>query len=398
MSQFSDTPLGFLKPTSQNHNQNLVGYYTVNGVSFLNKIQALKACAPGEFPQWHFMENCNPLFDWTKEPVGSLSDWYRKRAEQIRNKYDRVLLFLSGGIDSISVLRTFVDNNIPLDGVVTYGSFSVPDYENYRKNQEVTQVAIPYIRELEKKRGIKLNHYLLDDVPFYSFYDNKDWIHEVTQRTFTPEVALWSQHHRDPYILKNCEAGSTVLLRGTDKPRISVDNGQWKISYLDLMASLHNPWIRTHDNLYYDFFYWTPDMPEVTCKQAHTIRNYFNENPIDDDTFNILFSRQGVKFDHELYYQYIDPIIYKDFVSDVPGQEKSYFSLGKSSGQNLYIKEDAFMAYATEQQRKNWLDGINYIANQVDLTYYNGTPNEENLVQHFLSTGIKGFWSKDFVF
>jgi hypothetical protein len=139
-------------------------------------------------------------------------------------------------------------------------------------------------------------------------------------------------------------------------------------------------------------------MPEVTCKQAHTIRNYFNENPIDDDTFNILFSRQGVKFDHELYYQYIDPIIYKDFVSDVPGQEKSYFSLGKSSGQNLYIKEDAFMAYATEQQRKNWLDGINYIANQVDLTYYNGTPNEENLVQHFLSTGIKGFWSKDFVF
>jgi hypothetical protein len=383
---------------NQTHNQNLIGYYSVNGIAFDSKINAMKACAPGEFPTWHFMENCNPLFDWTKEPVGSLTDWYRKRAEQIRNKYDRVLLLFSGGIDSVAVLRTFVDNNIPLDGIISYGSFSIPDYENYSRNQEVVRVAIPYVQELAKKRGIKLDHYLLDDVPLYSFYDNESWAHNTSQRAFSPEVALWGQQYRDRYILNHCEAGNTVLLRGTDKPRVAVDNGQWKINYLDLMASLYNPWVKTHDNLYYDFFFWTPDMPEVTCKQAHTIRNYLQENPIDQETFTNIFTRQSTKFNHEIYYQYIDPIIYKDYISDVPGQQKSYFSVGKSSGQNLYIKEDAFMTYATAQQKQNWLNGINHIANQVDLMYYNGAPTEDNLVQHFLTSGIRCFWSKDFNF
>jgi hypothetical protein len=262
----------------------------------------------------------------------------------------------------------------------------------------VVRVAIPYVQELAKKRDIKLNHYLLDDVPLYSFYDNENWAHEATQRYFSPEVALWSQHHRDRYILNHCEAGNTVLLRGTEKPRVLIDNDQWKISYLDLAASLHNPWARTHDNLYYDFFFWTPDMPELTCKQAHVIRNYFLENLIDDETFTKLFLRQSKKFNHELYYQYIDPIIYKDYINDVPGQEKSYFSVGKNYGQNLHIKEDAFMTYATEQQKQNWKNGVAYIANQIDVGYYNNAVNESNLVQNFLTSGVKGIWSKDFNF
>ena len=56
--------------------------------------------------------------DWTKEPIKSLKQLFKERAEQIRDLYDYLIIYFSGGSDSITVLNSFLDNNIPVDEVV----------------------------------------------------------------------------------------------------------------------------------------------------------------------------------------------------------------------------------------------------------------------------------------
>jgi hypothetical protein len=171
---------------------------------FNDKISALAACSKGQWPEWHFMEDTYG-FNWTQEPIGDLTDWYRARALQLRSKYDRILLLFSGGIDSITVLRTFVDNNIPLEGLVSYGSFGLHDYEKYIHNQEIARVAIPYVQELQRAKNIKLDHYLLDERPYYNFYDNNTWTDDYQHNCYSPETGIWTQLYKDPWILNHCE-------------------------------------------------------------------------------------------------------------------------------------------------------------------------------------------------
>lgn len=56
--------------------------------------------------------------DWTKEPTKSLKQLYKERAQQLRDNYDYLILYFSGGSDSITVLNSFLNNDIPLDEVV----------------------------------------------------------------------------------------------------------------------------------------------------------------------------------------------------------------------------------------------------------------------------------------
>jgi len=57
--------------------------------------------------------------DWTKEPKESFKELCRQRAEQIRDTYDYVIVYFSGGSDSTTVMNAFLDNGIKIDEVVT---------------------------------------------------------------------------------------------------------------------------------------------------------------------------------------------------------------------------------------------------------------------------------------
>ena len=63
--------------------------------------------------------------DWTTEPEPGvpLSEYYRRRAQQIRDKYDYVVLLYSGGPDSNNILHAFVHNGIKIDEIVNINSY-----------------------------------------------------------------------------------------------------------------------------------------------------------------------------------------------------------------------------------------------------------------------------------
>ena len=89
------------------------GYYRVGQQIFLKKIPALiEGTKTNIHPEWVFHDQTFGLVNWEEEPKETLDDLYQQRAQQIRDRYDYVVLFYSGGSDSHNILNAFVKNNI----------------------------------------------------------------------------------------------------------------------------------------------------------------------------------------------------------------------------------------------------------------------------------------------
>jgi hypothetical protein len=384
------------KNISPNLNYDPTGYYTYKGVYYKDKLSAMVACGDsGDYPEFHFFEVPDKSFDWQKEPPGTLKDWYKNRALQLRENYDRVLLMFSGGIDSLVMLHSFIDNDIPIDGIFSYGAYDLPQWEKYKRNMELYQVAIPYMNFLRKSGKLKCEYYLLDDTKYNSFFDQDHWLEESYNNFYSPEALFHGQYYKEGWIQDHCEKGSTVVLRGVDKPRVIYDQGKWKLMFLDTASfSLVNPWRKSHDNLYYDFFYWSVDMPSLVSKQAHTIKNYFQDWDTEDPQFQTLFSKEGNVYNQKKYLEYVEPIIYNGYVVEKPGQPRGYFSIGKTPDQNFWHKDDVFLATGTARQKSSWFNGLKQVSEIIPSRFYGSpTPN----VFTFINRGVGGIFAEEII-
>ena len=97
-------------------NKDRYGFYTVGDHKTYSKLEAIELSGKFKKPvEWKFNQVEFENFNWTVEPPGSLEFWYKQRAQEIRNKYDYIVIWYSGGADSHNVLMSFVRNNIFVD-------------------------------------------------------------------------------------------------------------------------------------------------------------------------------------------------------------------------------------------------------------------------------------------
>lgn len=99
-------------------------HYQIGKQKFSTKLFALYAREKLQDKQitWHFpnWENSLSKIDTTKEPEESLQDLYLRRAIQLRNEYDYLILHYTGGDDSHQILETFMLNNIFIDEIAVH--------------------------------------------------------------------------------------------------------------------------------------------------------------------------------------------------------------------------------------------------------------------------------------
>jgi len=94
------------------------GHWEVGNREFKNKFQALIfATETNQEVDYIYFDQIWKDFDRSLLGKISLKELYRQRARQIRDSYDYLILYFSGGADSYNVLRSFIDNNIKLDEV-----------------------------------------------------------------------------------------------------------------------------------------------------------------------------------------------------------------------------------------------------------------------------------------
>lgn len=364
-----------------------LGFYEVDGKKYANKISAMLECPDDKWVHWNFNDEKFSRHDWKIEPKKTLRELYKIRAIQLREKYDKLILFYSGGIDSTTMLRTFVDNNIKIDAVVTYGCFGLQSNKKLLRNLEVYQSAIPYIKELQKNTKHKIDYILLDDWEQFFNFDDESWVFHGGSSTLRPEIYAFNFYHTNPKLQEIMSKGTTAILRGIDKPTVQYQDGEWFLVFLDKHTGLETSGLSDEVNKWYniEYFYWTADLPELMCKQAHIIKKYFcNKSSLIPK----LFDPTNEDYSSNEYNNYIDPLIYSDYTSQEIGQQRNYFSLGKSSQNSITYKDTEFFRFGDKKQIAIWHAGIDFCMSNVPkkFLHYKDKTN-------FIKKGFVGCYS-----
>ena len=145
------------------------GTYYCNKKPFYSKLEAImESNKNGGQIHWDFYDDIFAKYDWTTPSDLSLDELYKQRALQLREQYDHLVLFYSGGVDSGYILKTFLDNNIKIDEIYIYGSFEL-EKKKYKQlgastnpgyyTREVEYIAKPLIKKLLAKQNVKISEY-----------------------------------------------------------------------------------------------------------------------------------------------------------------------------------------------------------------------------------------------
>jgi len=269
-------------------NPDRLGYYRVGWKKFYNKTLALlESKQTGYDVDWIFNNDVYGKINWTVPVNETLEQLYLRRALQLRNDYDYLVLYFSGGADSTNILKVFVDNNIFLDEIVmqypepTVKTFNEQDRSNKNIYSEIKYQAIPTINNLKinPKTHIRYQDFAK---PLLELLDKDDWFDQIPMGTNISPSGIGRQISQvvEPHILELCSKGKNIAqILGVDKPLVYSDGVNY-FAYFSDVSAMHSPPVdftqsEVFNNLYHtEFFYWTPDLPEIVVKQAQLIKAY----------------------------------------------------------------------------------------------------------------------------
>lgn len=247
-------------------------FWRVGDEVFRNKIDALTYSVNTKQEIRFFLyDNVFDTYDWTQEPSETWEEILKQRAQQIRDSYDYLRLWYSGGADSHTVLETFVQNNIFIDEIIMMRH---SPYDNFEAETEVeiNEVAIPYLHSI--KNQIPMTKITMLDIGSdeYDVYSQGDF-HETGSYKFKP-FSYRELFQLMPHALELKIGGkSHCEIRGHDKPRLFIENGEF---YSGMYDGAFN--INTIGDHFLETFYTTGAMPKVHIKQAHLLKNHLKSH------------------------------------------------------------------------------------------------------------------------
>jgi hypothetical protein len=263
------------------------GCWVTGGKKFLRKFDALvHATKHNKDVKLYYHNDVWQNFDRSKLGKQSLDTLYRERAQQLRDKYDYLILYYSGGSDSHNVLRTFIDNNIKLDEVCVKWPKTLQDGNLYIANtvdksarnfwSEWDYAIVPSLKVLAQKNPeikITIKDYIadVDRLNIESMFENLDFVRGgailMNSVVSDSERTLLSQ-------------GRTVgHIYGVDKPLIYTHQKKLYMFFSDIALDAIGGGRVAENPLGAEAFYWTPDMPELAFEQAYQMCLYYRMNP-----------------------------------------------------------------------------------------------------------------------
>jgi hypothetical protein len=369
-----------------------LGYYLVGWKKFYNKTQALiESKKTGYDVNWNFNENVYGKINWAEPIETPLFEIYKNRAQQLRDKYDYLMLYFSGGADSAVILKTFVENNIFLDEIVMqlpdpikHHRYDPKDTSQGNFYAEIEFSAIPYLNTLKNKINPNTKITYQDfSKPGLELLEKDNWIESVSLCTNITLSGVFRQitQSTDKHILKLNDTGKSIAqILGIDKPLVYYDGSNYYAYFMDTSTYHYVSPVDFNDiklsaKYTTEFFYWTPDMPEIVVKQAQEIKKNCENNPVAK------FMASEILIRHISEYRpIIHPIIY-------PHDVIMEFQAEKPSSNIIRPMDNWFWETASEKAKNNYKTAIDYLGQQINSRHL-----IKSSIQHGLSSHKTKFY------
>ncbi len=253
-----------------------IPHWIVGQQRYTNQFETWRAITKTNLPaRFCLYEDAFDRLDWTQEPTESWDELLRIRCIQLRQKYKNLKLLYSGGRDSHCILRTFIKYQIPIDEllIVNYSRNPVrsAEYTNWIK-----PMAHSYLQHNPRAKITTISIGVED----YKSWYNETWSEKMPANTlrgfFQPGDYTWMFEQKG-----NIVDSSTGVMCGLEKPDLIIQDGKLFVYNKDgqFMHYLHNVGL-------IDFFYISPDLPELHLKQSWLIINHLIKHyPTADNIF-----------------------------------------------------------------------------------------------------------------
>lgn len=318
-------------------------YYTETSKQLIqNRVDAFLHKDPCQF---YFHDKEFSKIDWVIEPKESLQELYKQKAEQLRQKYDYLILAYSGGHDSSNILETFYYNNIHIDEIVLVGAFSQDSYSNSDENhnKEIYDAAIPILKKLNLT-NTKIN--LIDYTKYFNNLNNfsiiknygSDWMKYIGSYMSVHNI-FWNDVDNFLTIDKN---KTNAIIFGVEKPNL-LYNQQLNnfYTYFEDKSLVSYGNIQNKDYFVKENFYTSINSINVMKKQLHSIKNVFIQKCLIEKIISKeQFFQNYTNIIHKIIYSLKNPINHISPKSKTPifSLRDQYLLNNKNSDMyNIYV-------------------------------------------------------------
>lgn len=345
------------------------GYYTVNGITYTDKVKALYASTQcGSQVFWHWHDQFNHVA-WTSESPYTLREVYRRRAQQLRDQYKWLVLSFSGGSDSFTVLHSFLHNNIHLDEIFVRWPLKAtqkiytPTALNIDPSNTLSEWELTILPQLNYVRdnfpNTKITVYdCSDDILTTEFNDDQL---VIQGDRFNP--GYWgkfgSMSETEKIMLD--QGQSVCMIFGVDKPQICVKENRVYCYFLDILVNSARALSDRYDRVAEPFF-WSPNCPEVTHTQARVIYKHLLNNPKLGELVD-----WGLPFQMNrkiIWDQAIRPVVYPDY-------DVRWFQASKEAN-SIDCKQDSYLWLPeNKKQIESWKNAVDNVLSSIDSKFIN---------------------------
>jgi hypothetical protein len=355
-----------------------LGFYEVDGQGFASKNSAFTEAIKKSKPiRYNYNDDVFGKYDWTKEPEPevSLREFYRRRAQALRDKYDYIVLQYSGGPDSQNVLDTFLENNIKLDEIVNINSYEkTQKVDGTTHNADYVYNVKPTIERIRNDYGNQIKFTVIDEIDMtkkvWAEYSSLDYYELLFNSGTFPSVwmmrGVWIKHVKHLWD-KLLSGKKLCVILGADKTMLRVDRttNRFYTNFSDIVScdiatlSIYDKILQGHKIV--EMFYHTIEQPDLPIKQAHTLKNTIEK--INDKTYFEKFSKfDGTNFRPasvcmskkfpamNLRYEYYHKIVYPSWRTDIVTPKPVY--IGNRSIDCWWVDQ------LDENEKKIWTNGF----------------------------------------
>lgn len=262
------------------------GYWQVNEQKFLKKFDALRYAGKKNWQaiKYIFFDHVWNNFDRKSLGTVSLNALYQQRAKQLRDEYDYLILYFSGGADSYNVMRSFIDNGIKLDEVCVKWPMAAINAGVY----------VPNTIDLSARNTLSEWDFAIKPVLKWLSQRHPDikitvvdWTENFSEKTYSEDLFLHVNNFTDveiPFLMSYSgsekyyiEKGKKVAsIYGIEKPLVAYRDKKWYMGFIDMATAMGTPsLVNPHGT---EYFYWSPKFPMLTFEQAHTVCEFLDKN------------------------------------------------------------------------------------------------------------------------
>lgn len=355
------------------------GYYIVGDKNFNFKFNALMhATRTQQDVRWEFNTAEFRALDWRTPLNVDIRTLYRQRAQQLRDRYDYLMLCFSGGSDSTTILKSFINNGIHLDEIIC--DWPLAHTSDWKVNNDPSpfnhisewELAIRPMLEHVRTHYPRIKITITDTTEDLSVEDSEHTLTISHMGPYQSTKRYKNVAHRFGEITQKVANAAVIL--GCEKPKVFIDRNVFCAIFVDQHCFFKSS--QVPDNRTVEYFYWTGDMPEIVREQAHLIYQYLLANPELRPMF-LPNSEPGTSRDN-----LIKSIIYPDWNNTIFQAEKADSLIWSS--QHAWIMREKTPALDA------WHSVLHSHFRMIDNKYFSFYP-ESNRVRN-----VKSFYSRSY--